>query len=270
MGKKAVRNQLHEFLEDVTQYALEDFDVLNVVHLGWLPLSGLQNRFWKWLLGPVIDRELNVIKICLQNEFNIIVDYAEDVEHGGADVDDYRQRFLDNDIFYTNYRGPQEHELERDLMKRLREVGEDMAPIVAAGTDDFWDAVVEAYDYDEAVELFEYHFSWTDTIVEKYGSDIRLALELGPIGIPYTGEAMRVLPQAEGYLRDEILERLEEEYEGNREREMEQLRAENRQLRRKVQQLEEQNEELEQQTGDSGAGGGAGAESSPADGGIED
>lgn len=258
MGKEAVREQLHAFLDDVTEYALEEFDVLRVVYLGWLPLSGLQNRFWKWLLGPVIDSELNVIKISLQNEFNIIVDYAEDAIDGEADVDDYRTRFLENDLFYQCYDGPRADELERDLMERLEEIGQDIAPIIASEPDEFWSAVIASYEYDEAVELFDHHFSWTEGLVEQYGDDMRLALEIGPIALPYTREALRVLPLAEGYLRDQILERLEEEYQDSWERQLEELRAENRQLRRRVKQLEEQKRNLEQQvgSGESAADGG--------------
>ncbi len=248
MGKEAVRNQLHVFLDDVTQYALEDISLLNIVHLGWLPLSGPQDRFWKFVMSPLINKELNIIKVSLQNEFNVILDLAEEMnEEGEADPEEYYDRFLQHDFFYQNYEGPHEEEF-RDLMEqRVEEVAEDLAPLLAAESDNFWGALVETYEIEEAKDMLTYHFSFTEKLVDRFGDGLKLQFKLMPLLVfDYTDEAVRVLPDAEGYLREQMIETIEEEFKTRAVEEREQLEQENEELREKVEELEQKNEKLMQ------------------------
>lgn len=246
MGKEAVRNQLHVFLDDVTQYALEDFNLLNVVHLGWLPFAGLQNRFWKFVLRPLILQELNVIKITLQNEFNVILDLAEAMNEGDPNPEDYYDRFLEHDFFYQNYDGPHEDEFQDLLENRLEEVAEDLAPLLDADSDDFWGALVETHEREGAKEMLTYHFRFTEKVVDRFGEGLELKFKLMPLVVfDYTTEAIRVLPDAEGYLREQMLETIDEEYEKRAMERKESLEKENQELRERVQQLEQRNQELE-------------------------
>jgi hypothetical protein len=243
MGKEAVRDQLHVFLGDVTKYALEEFRPLAVVGLGFLPGNGLA----KVLLGPIIDKEISSIKISLQNEFNLIMDYSEEIAEGeNPDAEEYRDRFLRSDFFYQHYKGDKVDEFEEVMMQRLEEVANDMAPLVEVDTDDFWEALEESYDRREAEEILKYHFSFTDKIVEEFGDGLRITFSLGPISIPYTREALRVMPKAEGHLRRQIVDKLDETY-GEREedesedgKDLEELEKENEELRQELERLREE------------------------------
>jgi len=237
MGKEAVRDQLHVFLGDVTKYALEEFRPLAVVGLGFLP----GNSIAKVLLGPIIDKEISSIKISLQNEFNIIMEYSEQVAEGNdPDPEEYRDRFLQSDFFYQNYEGDNVDEFEEVMMQRLDEVARDMAPLVEVDTDDFWEALEEAYDRREAEEVLKYHFSFTDKIVEEFSDGMNIRIKIGFIPISYTNEAMRVMPKAEGHLRRKIVEKLDEIYGGEEEEDLKELEKENEELRKELERLREE------------------------------
>ncbi len=242
MGKEAVRNQLHVFLDDVTQFALEDFRPLAVIGLGFLP----GNSIVKLLMSPFISKELNVIKITLQNEFNVILDLAEAMNEGDPEPEDYYDRFMQHDFFYQNYHGPHEDEFRDLLENRLEEVAEDLAPLLDAESDDFWGALVETHDRGEAKDMLTYHFSFTEKVVTRFGDGLKLKFKLMPLLVfDYTDEAVRVLPEAEGYLREQMLETIDEEYRKRAIQQKEQLEEENQELRRRVEELETRNQELE-------------------------
>ena len=243
MGKEAVRDQLHVFLGDVTEYALKEFRPLGVIGLGFLP----GNSVAKLLLGPIIDQEISSIKISLQNEFNIIMEYSEEIAEGNdPDPEEYKDRFLRSDFFYQHYEGKNDDEFEEVMMQRLDEVARDMAPLVEVGTDDFWEALEAAYDRREAEEVLKYHFSFTDKIVEEFGEGLNIRFQLGPISIGYTQEALRVMPKAEGHIRREIVEELDSIYgerEGEEEEKLEELEKKNEELRKELERLREQERE---------------------------
>lgn len=242
MGKEAVRNQLHVFLDDVTRFALEDFRPLAVIGLGFLP----GNSIVKLLMSPLIKKELNVIKITLQNEFNVILDLAEAMNEGDADPQEYYDRFLQHDFFYQNYDGSHEDEFRDLLEKRLEEVAEDLAPLLDAESDDFWGALVETHDRGEAKDMLTYHFSFTEKVVTRFGEGLVLDFKLMPLLVfDYTDEAVRVLPEAEGYLREQMLETIDEEYRKRAIQQKEQLEEENEELRDRLEDLEERKQELE-------------------------
>jgi hypothetical protein len=264
MGKEAVRDQLHVFLGGVTDYAIEEFRPLAVVGLGFLPGNSVAKVF----LSPIIDKEISSIKISLQNEFNIIMEYSEGIAEGeNPDPEEYKDRFLQSDFFYQHYEGDEREEFEEVMMQRLDEVARDMAPLVEVDTEDFWEALEESYDRREAEEILKYHFSFTDKIVEEFGDDLNIRISFGPISIGYTKEALRVMPKAEGHLRREIVDKLDEIYGKDRDKDvesLEELEEENEELRQELERLREERvdsdgeetEESEASEGEDTVGGG--------------
>ncbi|MFP4174614.1 MAG: hypothetical protein ACLFSW_02395, partial [Halobacteriales archaeon] len=167
--------------------------------------------------------------------------------HEGNDPDayEYKDRFLRSDFFYQHYEGDKTDEFEEVMMQRLDEVARDMAPLVDVETEDFWEALEESYDRREAEEILKYHFSFTDKIVEEFGEGLNIRFSLGPISIGYTKEALRVMPKAEGHLRREIVDKLDEVYgerEGEEEEKLEELEQENEELRKELERLRQQEE----------------------------
>jgi len=267
MGKEAVRNQLHIFLDDVTEYAIEEMKPLNIIGLGFLP----GNRFWKYVLSPLIKKEINVIKISLQNEFNLIVNLAEEMtEEEDPDASKYRDRFLASDFFFQNYHGDREGEFEEVMMTRLEEVARDMAPIIEADKEDFWASIADAYEKHEAEEILAYHFSFTEKqVVNEFDDGISLKFQLaGPIRFDYTNEAMRVLPNAEGYLREQMMSKLDEVYE--KESGPQQLREENEELKQRVEELKQENESLREKLEEAGTESDSGEDTNQGDGEVDE
>lgn len=279
MGKEAVRNQLHIFLDDVTEYAIEEMKPLNIIGLGFLP----GNSFWKYVLSSLIKKEINVIKISLQNEFNLIVNLAEEMAEGqDPDPDKYRDRFLASDFFFQNYHGDRKGEFEEVMMNRLEEVARDMAPIIEADKEDFWASIADAYEKHEAEEILAYHFSFTEKqVVNEFDDGISLKFQLaGPIRFDYTNEAMRVLPKAEGYLREQMMKKLDDVY--GKESVTQELREENEELKERIEELKEENESLREELekegteadstedGEKGEAGEVGSETGQKDGGEKE
>jgi len=205
-SREAVLDKFEEFMEEIIDDALGEFEPLRVVNVRRLP----GNSTAKSVLRPLIEDELRRFRANIENQFDIVMDYAET-----GDTDKHRREFLRSDIFYQNFEGANRRELERDLTERMKNMGDDMAPLLETGEDGFWDAAVAAYDEDEAREMLPKHFAYTET-VRDYQDDLNLTIEIGTgflsTEIEYTDEAMRVLDIAETNLRNDLLRRIEERY----------------------------------------------------------
>lgn len=205
-SREAVLNKFEDFMEEIIDDALSEFEPLRIVNMNRLP----GNSTAKSVVRPVIREELNFFRANIEQQFEVVMDYAET-----GNVDKNRRRFLRSDIFYQNFEGSERRQLERDLTRRMRNMGDDMAPLIETGEDNFWDAAVAAYDEDEAREMLPKHFAYTDT-VREYQDDLSLTVEIGGrvLGteIEYTDEAMRVLDIAETNLRNDLERRVEQVY----------------------------------------------------------
>ena len=199
-SREAVLEQFEFFMERIIDDALAEFEPFRVVDMNGMP----GNDRVKKALGPVIRDELQKIRASVETQFGVVMKYAETGDEEGC-----RRRFLRNDVFYNSFEGDRRtrRSLEDDLTERMTRMGDDMAPLVETGEDCFWDAVVAAYDEDEAREMLPRHFEYTETLKE-YADDLCLTVRVGGrllgADVEYTGEAMRVLDGAETRLRDDL------------------------------------------------------------------
>jgi len=205
-SREAVVEQFDVFVDMVIENALDEFEPFRVVNIDNIP----GNSTAKSVLGPVIRDELDVYRNCINDQFGVVMAYAED-----GDLEAHRDDFIQNDIFYRSYEGADRRALEEDLTERLDMMGTDMAPLMRSGEDDFWDAAVAAYDEDEAREMLPKHFEYTRRI-EDYADGIRLTVEIGnrfvSVDIEYTDEAIRCLRESERQLREHLRRRVDEVY----------------------------------------------------------
>lgn len=244
MGKELVREQLHVFIEDVEQFIHKNFRPLGIFGLGGLPGNGVL----RILLRPIISHEVNKVKIALQNQFNTILDAAEEIDNKGkanVDFEKYYDRMLESELLFQNYVGDRKDEFEQDIKERLDKASEDIAPLIDTKADDFWRALVEAYDRDEAYELFQYHFRYYERLMDKYGAEeIKMTTDT-LIPLDYTREAERTYPEAETMVREKLTEGYDEEYEKQAMSQEDEIKDENEKLRRRVDELEKEKQELE-------------------------
>lgn len=209
MGKAEVRDQLYDFLERGTEYAFEELRPLAVVGLGFLPGNGAA----KLLLRPVIDDDVKEIEVGLKNELTLVMDYAEEMVHGGGtSPSKYRRKFLKSDIFFRHYKGERRDELEEALVRHFEEMAHDMIPLLKAEADDFWGATRGAYDKYEAEEIFKHHFSFVERVTEEFGDGLEMKSSIGPFGFDYTNEALRILPKVETRIRREVVDEVDDAY----------------------------------------------------------
>lgn len=204
MGKEAVREQFYVFTDTIIERALEAFEPLRVVDMNRLP----GNSAVKTALTPVIRSELDEFHRQIESQFDVVMAYADAELNGGADRDEFGDAFLRHDIFLDNYEdGQRRDELRAELLDRLDMMGSDMAPLIAADTDDFWEAARTAYDADEASTMLMKHFAYTDTF-QDYQDGLRFTVEVGnrllDAEVEYTDEAVRVLEISETKLREDI------------------------------------------------------------------
>lgn len=199
-SRGAVVGQFEMFMERIIRDALGEFEPFRVVRMSGMP----GNDQIKKALSPVIRDELKQYRANVERQFEVVMDYAET-----GNVEECADEFLCHDVFYTNFEGDprRRRSLKQDLTRRMTTMGDDMAPLLRTGEEEFWDAVVEAYDEDEAREMLPRHFEYTEN-VKEYRDDLRLTVRVGSslLGaeVEYTDEAMRVLNAAETRLRDDL------------------------------------------------------------------
>lgn len=206
-SRQAVVEQFNLFVDMTVDNALAEFEPFRVVKMNSVP----GNSTAKSVLRPLIENELDLHRQCISNQFDIVMNYAED-----GDVNEYKNDFLRHDVFYSNFEGRDGRDrLEDDLTRRLEDLGDDMAPLLRSGEDDFWKALVKTYDESEAREMLPKHFEYTDTIA-SYQDSLNLTVEIGgrifSARVEYTDEAIRCLRESESELREHLRNRVDEVY----------------------------------------------------------
>jgi hypothetical protein len=163
--------------------------------------------------GPV---ERNVVRPQLQSyqrtilsQFETVLDYAAN----DADFAEYESEILSRDLYWnalrSNVRGDRREQIRERLLDRQRSFGDDIAPIVAADSDDFWAAVAAAYDRETALSVVEEHFEFS-TPLQAERSAFAFELEIDPgdvlgglaralpsLTVEFTDEALRSMRRAE-------------------------------------------------------------------------
>lgn len=192
MTERAVRETYAELLEHATA---EMLDVVAAEFGGGL--TGRVARSGARRVTKRLQREM-------QTQGTVVVDYAAAVADDAA-TDEYERQFLRTNPVYRRYDGPRTDELRAELLAHLAELGGDLAPLVAAPSEDFWAALVAEYDRETATELFERHFSRAKIFTE-YRAGLFPSERLGD-------RVIAVVEQGERRLLADVRERIATAYE---------------------------------------------------------
>lgn len=215
MTQTAVKNQFDSFVNEVIDGAYGSLKPWGI--LPGIPRGLPGNRILKFLLTPILQHELTHYRASYNHQYQLMVDYAQDLANGEADFDEYRDELLNFDYFYQNHEGtPAEREqMELALADRYLTMGEDMAPLVASDHDDFWDAMQAQYAKHRARRTIRHNFDYAN-ILHEQKEHIYLYAEDPWIGLPfpfsYTGEVLTALDESEAALRSRLLGKIERIY----------------------------------------------------------
>jgi hypothetical protein len=208
MTEKAVKKEFDGYVKSVSLKALDELDPTQVVDVN-LPPDRIKS-----LLRDEIRQEMARVKTGFQEQSDFIVETAAN----GEVTEDDRARFLELDLYYSNYFGDEERKRKfgDELGEYFEETVMNVAPLVASEEDDFWDSVAEIYDKDEAVEVLQGYFS-RSKILERYTDEMVLTMALDT-GLPieeveYTEESVRVFAEGEAEMRDRVEEQAELVYD---------------------------------------------------------
>lgn len=208
MTEKAVKKEFDGYVKSVSLKALDELDPTQVVDVN-LPPDRIKS-----LLRDEIRQEMARVKTGFQEQTDLIVETAAK----GETTEEDRSKFLELDLYYTNYFGDEDRteQFGEELTEYFVETVENVAPLVASDEDDFWDAVKDIYDEDEAVEVLQSYFSRSN-ILEKYTDEMVLTMALDT-GLPieeveYTEESVRVFAAGEREMRGRIEEQAELVYD---------------------------------------------------------
>jgi hypothetical protein len=213
MTRDAVEDGFERYLSDLVDETYQAFDVAAVLRGsrsgGSRAVSKLLKNS-KPLERHVVRPKLRQYQRTILRQFDPVLDYAGDTD---ADFEAYEEDVLARDLYWDSLRrdvrGERRETIRERLLERQRSFGDALAPLVAADSDDFWPAVVEAYDREAAVDLVEEHFVFSTPLAEHRDAfafemtidpgDVLggLARALPTLDVEFTEEALRSMQRAE-------------------------------------------------------------------------
>lgn len=202
MTEKAVKKEFDGYVKSISLRALDELDPSAVVDID-LPADRIKS-----MLRDEIRQEMARVKSGFQEQTDHIIETAKKGEITAED----KRKFLETDIYYSNYFGDAERKEQfgDELTEYFEGAVEGIQPLVESDCDQFWDCVKETYGKEEATEMLQEHFRRSE-ILKKYTDEmvLTMALDTGlPIEeIEYTEESVRVFGESEKHMR----ERLEEQ-----------------------------------------------------------
>jgi len=204
--REAVEQGFETYLSDLVDETYSVFDVTAVLRGSRTGGGRVVNKLLKEsdpLDRHVVRPMLSDYKRTILGQFEPVVDYAADPD---AEFETYADEILARDMYWDalrdDVRGDRREAIRERLLARQRAFGDDLAPLVAADSDAFWPAVVEAYDRERATGVIEDHFEFTTPLREERGA-FAFELEIDPGDV--LGGLARALPSLEVEFTDEAL-----------------------------------------------------------------
>lgn len=230
MTRAALEDGFHEYVDDIIQKAYDAFDVTTAVRGSTSQSGRLVSTLLKknYLLDQyVVQPELQSYKDDVLDQIQPLMDYAE---NPGSDFADYEEELLSHDTYFQELRADvsdeKRQEIRDHLLERQRRLAEAATPIIESEETEFWPAVTATLSREEAEDLVETHFAFTEPLREypdafKFDADINPAeLLAGPLAfgapsltVDFTDEVRRVLIQAEGETIDRVLSEVAQRYD---------------------------------------------------------
>jgi len=191
-----VKEKLDEYAGFVAEVATDEFDTTNVVKI-----PGVSDARAKSMISSTMEKMEEGQAKALRRQYSAALDAVDD------GVEAHKEDFVENDAFYRSYEGDRDDEFREALVERLRETRDALEPVVETEEDDFWDAVREAYDHEEAAEQLSKLFTATET-AEQFSDGIVMEIDV-PVGsgkYTYTDESLRSFGVAEERAEEKLAE----------------------------------------------------------------
>jgi hypothetical protein len=204
--RRAVEDGFEQYLSDLVDETYAAFDVAAVLRGSRSGGSRAASKLLKNsrpLERHVVRPKLREYQREIMAQFEPVLDYAADTD---AAFESYADDVLAQDIYWNSLadsvRGDRREQIRETLLARQRTFGDDIAPLIAAESDEFWPAVAEVYDYEEAVDIVERHFEYSTPLREHRDAFV-FELEIDPGEV--LGGLARALPSLEVEFTDEAL-----------------------------------------------------------------
>jgi len=210
--RRAVEREFERYLSQFVDETYAAFDVAAVLRGS----SGSGSRVAGKLLNNSRPLERHVVRPKLQSYQQQILDQLEPVlDYAAADAsfDTYADEVLARDLYWNalrnTVRGDRRDRIRERLLARQRSFGDDLAPLVAADSDDFWTAVTESYEKETATDIVRTHFEFSVPLREDQNAFAfeltidpgevlgGLARALPTLDVEFTDEALRSMRRAE-------------------------------------------------------------------------
>jgi hypothetical protein len=230
MTRDAVEQGFERYLSDLVDETYEAFDVAAVLRGSRSGSSRAVSKLLKNsrpLERHVVRPKLREYQRTILRQFDPVLDYAADTESAfSAYADEVLARDLYWDTLRRDIRGERRDEIRARLLERQRAFGDALAPLVAADSDDFFGAVVSAYDREAALSMVEEHFVFTTPLqADPDAFAFELAIDPGDVlgglaralpnlTVEFTDEALRSMRQAEQRVIPQAKTDIEQAYEG--------------------------------------------------------
>lgn len=173
----------------------------------------------------IITPELQDYRDAILRQFEVVLQYAA----GDSDFAALADEVLRRDLYWDALRSEVAHDrrehIRKALIERQRQLGDELAPLVAAEEDSLWAAAASVYDWSETVDLIETHFAFTEPLHEHpdaYALTVRvdpgdllggLARALPSATIDYTDEALRAMTRAQKRVVDRAMADARDQFE---------------------------------------------------------
>ncbi|MDY7083031.1 MAG: hypothetical protein SXQ77_11680 [Halobacteria archaeon] len=217
MTRKAVKDQFDVYVNEIIDGAFDQMSMWGVFHYGIRNLPG--KHVFKLPFRPIINEDLAYYRSSYNNQFKLTLEYAGDIVNGEADFDEYRDQILAFDAFYQAFECDDKirRVFEYELVERFRSIGRDIAPVYEHPSDDFWEATMDVYDYEEVVDVYERNFKYGE-VLKKYQGCMNVPSQGMPDFVPVTitKEAVETAFRGEQFLLSKINDKLHELYVENR------------------------------------------------------
>lgn len=174
----------------------------------------------------VVRPKLREYRRTVVRQFEPLLAYADSDDSFETHADAVLNRDPYWDALRSDVRGERREEIRTRLLERQQALGDAVAPVVAADSDEFWTAVREAYDRERAETLVEEQFVFTPPLAE-YRDAFAFRLEIDPgdvlgglaralpsLDVEFTDEALRAMQQAETQVVPDAKSELDSVYDG--------------------------------------------------------
>ncbi|AEM58235.1 hypothetical protein [Haloarcula hispanica] len=228
MTRRAVEREFERYLSQFVDETYAAFDVAAVLRGS----NGSGSRVAGKLLNNSRPLERHVVRPKLQSYQQQILAQLEPVlDYAATDAafETYADEVLARDIYWNALRdtvhGDRRDRIRESLLARQQSFGDDLAPLVAADSDDFWTAVTDAYDQERATDIVQTHFEFSVPLRENQNAFAfeltidpgevlgGLARALPTLDVEFTDEALRSMRRAEQQVIPSAKADVEQAYE---------------------------------------------------------